>query len=85
MARSATVYCGRCEHQVAPRRVWSGFLWIRRAWYAGLFVLCLLMPIIMAEITVLLPLALTFALAAGPVHALAAARSTCEECGAELA
>ena len=78
------VYCARCAHDVVPDRVWAGFRWAKRAWYGGIVVIVLLSPIIMSEITLLLPLALAFGLAAGPVHALAAQRDTCSECGAEL-
>ena len=65
--------------------VWPGFLWAKRAWYAGLLLLCCLMPVIMSEITMLLPLAMVFAAAAGPVHSLAAQRPSCRACGLELA
>jgi hypothetical protein len=44
-----------------------------------------LAPIIMSEITVLLPLACVFGLAAGPIHAFARERATCRDCGAEIA
>lgn len=64
--------------------MWGGFVWAKRAWYGGIVLIVLLAPIIMSEITVLMPLALAFGLAAGPVHALAAQRATCSECGAEL-
>jgi hypothetical protein len=64
--------------------VWPGFLWAKRAWYAGLVVIICLMPIIMAEITLLLPLAMVFAAAAGPVHSLANQRASCTVCGAEF-
>ena len=82
--RPHEVYCARCAHAVVPDRVWPGFRWVKRGWYAGVLVIVALSPIIMAEITVLLPLAMAFGLAAGPVHALAAQRATCSECGAEL-
>jgi hypothetical protein len=78
------VFCTRCAHEVVPLRVWGGFVWAKRAWYGGILLIVLLAPIIMSEITVLMPLALAFGLAAGPVHALAAQRATCSECGAEL-
>lgn len=84
MAHSSLVHCGRCAHEVVPVRVWSGFAWVKRAWYTGVLLIVALMPIILSEITLLLPLAMVFALAAGPVHALAAQRDTCSECGAEL-
>lgn len=77
-------YCGRCAHQVAPVRAWPGFVWVKRGWYAGVLGVLAFAPIIMSEITLLLPLALTFGLAAGPVHSLAAQKTTCSECGAEL-
>jgi hypothetical protein len=79
-----TGHCGRCNAQVSVLSPWPGFRWVKRCWYVGLLVLFALMPIIMAEITLLMPLALVFALAAGPVHALAAQKATCRDCGAEL-
>jgi hypothetical protein len=77
-------YCARCGHDVAPVRAWPGFVWAKRGWYGGIVGLLAVAPIVMSEITVLLPLAVTFGLAAGPVHALAAQRATCSECGAEV-
>jgi hypothetical protein len=65
-------------------RPWPGFIWIKRGWYAALVIIALLGPIIMSEITLLLPLAMFFALAGGPIHMLAAERNSCSECGAEL-
>ena len=64
--------------------MWSGYVWAKRGWYAGMVVICSLMPIIMAEITLLLPMAMVFAVAAGPVHSLANQPPSCTECGAEL-
>ncbi len=64
--------------------VWRGFIWAKGAWYAGLLVLACLMPVILSEITVLLPMAMMFAAAAGPVHMLAAQRDSCRECGHEF-
>jgi len=84
MAQLVPVHCARCAHDVTPVAVWPGFLWARRDWYGGLVLLAVLAPVIMSEITVLMPLAILFGLAAGPVHALAAQRATCSECGAEL-
>ncbi len=76
-------HCRRCAREVTLQTPWPGFRWVKRAWYAGLCVLTALMPIVLAEITLLLPMAMLFAAAAGPVHALAAQRSSCTECGAE--
>lgn len=84
MGEANEVYCTRCTRAVVPVRPWAGFVWIKRAWYAGLVLLAMLMPVILSEITLLLPLAMVFAMAAGPVHMLAAERLTCSECGAEL-
>ncbi len=79
-----TGHCGRCNATVSVLVPWSGFRWVKRAWYACLLVLFALMPIVLAEITILLPMALMFAMAAGPVHALAAQKATCRDCGAEM-
>lgn len=79
-----TSYCARCRAEVSVVGVWSGWIWVRRAWYGGIIVLCALAPIIMSEITMLLPLACVFGLAAGPIHAFARERATCRDCGAEI-
>ena len=79
-----TAFCTRCAHDVTAVRAWPGFVWVKRGWYGGLVLIGLLAPILMSEITLLLPLACTFALAAGPVHALAAQPPTCRECGAQV-
>jgi hypothetical protein len=84
MEKLPAPYCSRCARDVEVVTVWPGFLWAKRAWYTGLILLCGLMPVIMSEITLLLPLALMFAAAAGPVHQLAAQRSSCRTCGLEL-
>jgi len=85
MKDAAHVYCDRCARDVAPVRAWPGYIWVKRAWYAGLLLIALLMPVIMSEITLLLPLAMAFGMAAGPIHSLSAQRSTCSDCGAEIA
>jgi hypothetical protein len=84
MGTATMRYCTRCAHDVEAVVVWPGFVWAKRGFYAGLLLIGALMPVLLSEITVLMPLAMTFALAAGPVHYLAAQRSTCRECGAEL-
>jgi hypothetical protein len=78
------LHCTRCDREVLAVGGARYWVWAKRAWYGGLLGLCALMPIVMAEITVLLPLALVFAAAAGPVHGLARERPTCADCGAEL-
>ena len=84
MSPIVAAYCQRCARQVDVVSAWPGFLWAKRAWYAGLLLLCCLMPVIMSEITLLLPLAMVFAAAAGPVHLLAAQRPSCRDCGFEF-
>jgi hypothetical protein len=84
MSNRGEVYCARCGHEVEPVRPWRGFVWVKRGWYGGLGVLGLVLPVVMSEITLLLPLAMFYALAAGPIHMLAAERHSCSECGAEL-
>lgn len=79
-----TGHCQRCKTEVELLAPWSGYVWVKRVWYAGLLVLFALMPIVLSEITILLPMALMFALAVGPVHALAAQKATCMRCGAEV-
>ena len=64
--------------------MWPGFRWLLRVWYACGLVLVCLAPIIMSEITVLLPLAMVFAFAAGPLHGLANEKPTCRTCGAVI-
>jgi hypothetical protein len=84
MSHACVGYCPRCAREVSVLGVWPGFLWAKRAWYGGLLLIAALMPVILSEITVLLPMAVVFAMAAGPVHQLAAQRPSCRSCGLEL-
>ena len=77
-------HCFRCKHEVEVVGVWPGYRWAKRGWYTAVVGLCVLSPIILSEMTVLIPLAVTIAMAAGPVHSLAAQKPTCRDCGAEL-
>lgn len=81
---TSRAHCVRCTHEVTVVRPWGGFIWLMRAWYAGMFVVLLLVPILLSEITVLLPLAMVFALACGPLRQLSTQPCTCQECGAEI-
>ena len=82
MTSRAVAHCSRCAACVEIVKPWAGFLWLRRAWFAGLCLLLLLMPIILSEITILLPMAMLFAVAGGPLYFLAAQEATCARCGA---
>ncbi len=84
MADVGLLYCNRCAHEVEIVRPWAGYVWLKRGWFAGLAGLLLLGPIIMSEITLLLPLAMVFAVAGGPLLALSAQKNTCRECGAQI-
>ena len=84
MSHACVGYCPRCAREVSVLGVWPGFLWAKRAWYGGLLLITALMPVILSEITLLLPMAVLFATAAGPVHQLAAQRPSCRSCGLEL-
>jgi hypothetical protein len=84
MANASLHYCNRCARDVEVVRPWGGYVWLKRGWFAGLSLLLLLMPIILSEITVLLPLAMVFAVAGGPVIALSSQKATCRECGAQI-
>jgi hypothetical protein len=77
-------HCARCARDVSLLRPWPGFRWLKRAWYAGLLLVLALMPIILSEITLLLPMAMVFAVAGGPVLALASQPVTCRTCGAAI-
>lgn len=77
-------YCRRCAREVSLLRPWPGFRWLKRAWFAGLLVVLALMPIILSEITILLPMAMAFAVAGGPLLSLASQPITCRTCGATV-
>ena len=77
--------CWRCQKDVDIQRAWPGFVWLKRGWYAGMFGVLVLMPIIGSEITVLLPGAMVFTIAGGPLLFLSGQQDTCLECGAETA
>lgn len=77
-------HCVRCMGHVEVVRPWSGFVWLKRAWFSALLLLVLLMPIILSEITLLLPMAMVFALAGGPLFFLSGQQPTCRTCGAVI-
>jgi hypothetical protein len=84
MTDAGLLYCNRCAHEVEVVRPWGGYVWLKRGWFAALAGLALLMPIIMSEITLLLPMAMVFAVAGGPVLALSSQKNTCRDCGAQI-
>jgi hypothetical protein len=84
MAHDSRVHCTRCAAEVDVVRPWAGYLWLKRGWFAGLLLLLCLMPIILSEITVLLPMAMMFAVAGGPLLMLSSQPVTCRDCGAEI-
>ena len=84
MAERGLAHCGRCASLVEVVRPWPGFVWLKRLWYLGLLGLLVLMPIILSEITLLLPMAMVFALAGGPLFAFCAQEATCRQCGAVI-
>jgi hypothetical protein len=84
MADGALLYCNRCTSDVEVVRPWSGYVWLKRGWFASLALLLLLGPIIMSEITLLLPLAMVFAAAGGPLLSLSGEKQTCRDCGAQI-
>lgn len=77
-------HCPRCDRNVTALVAWRGFVWAKFAWYACLLVMCALMPIILSDLFVLIPLAVLFTFAAGPVHFLAAEKDSCRECGLSI-
>lgn len=84
MADGGLSHCNRCARDVEVVRPWPGYIWLKRAWFAGLLLVVALAPIIMSEITLLLPLAMVFGMAAGPLFALSGQKITCRECGAQI-
>jgi hypothetical protein len=84
MPHACRAHCTRCAQEVDAVRPWAGYLWLKRGWFAGLLLLLGLMPIILSEITVLLPLAMVFAMAGGPLLMLSSQPVTCSDCGAEI-
>jgi hypothetical protein len=84
MADAALLHCNRCAREVEVVRPWPGYVYLKRGWFASLALLLVLGPIIMSEITLLLPLAMVFAAAGGPLLSLSSQKKTCRECGAQI-
>jgi hypothetical protein len=80
-SRAAPGYCPRCAEQVEATWPWAGWSRLRKTYFAALGLVLLLSPLWMFDMYVLLPCALLFATAIGPLNALARIPPTCLRCG----
>jgi hypothetical protein len=81
-SRRGAAFCSRCAGPVEASWPWPGWGRLRKLWFGGLGVIGLLSPILMADVAVMLPSAMMFVVAIGPINALARIKPTCLRCGA---
>ncbi|HEY2735113.1 MAG TPA: hypothetical protein VGI70_14050, partial [Polyangiales bacterium] len=80
-SRAGRAHCPRCKKSVDATWPWAGWGRLRKAYFGGLLLLVCLSPVWMSDMSVMLPSALVFVSAVGPVNALAKIRPTCLRCG----
>ncbi len=74
-------HCGRCHAMVEATFPWSGWPRVRKVFFGYLITLLLLSPFFYADMFVMLPSAMIFVFALGPVNYLARVQPTCLSCG----
>lgn len=80
-SRLAPAYCPRCSASVEATWPWAGWVNLRKAWFVGLGVLLVFSPVWFTDMYLLMPSAMTFIAAIGPLNTLARTRPTCLRCG----
>ncbi len=75
------VYCPRCRAPARLVRPWRGWRVARIGWFAVVFVMLGVSPIMMSDYAVMIPTMMVILAAYGPLHGLASVRPTCRRCG----
>jgi hypothetical protein len=83
-SRRGPALCARCGNVVEATWPWPGWGRLRVFWLVAVGVIGLLSPILMSDVSVMLPSAMMFVLAIGPISALARIKPTCLHCGARV-
>jgi hypothetical protein len=73
--------CPRCKLRVEASFPWPHWQRLRRAWFCVLAGILSVSPLFMSDSYVLLPSAMVFVSAIGPLNGLARIRATCLRCG----
>jgi hypothetical protein len=77
-------HCPRCSAGVQATWPWSGWVNLRKGWFVGIGLLAMGSPVWMADMYVLMPSAMLFICAIGPLNKLAGVRPTCLDCGCQV-
>jgi hypothetical protein len=80
-SRMAPAHCPRCTRRVEATWPWAGWGNLRKVWFVGLGLLFVLSPVWFGDMVVLMPSAMLFIVAIGPLNTLARMRPTCLRCG----
>ena len=83
-AQRRSGFCTRCQAHRMIEHPWRGWPWVRRGWFVGVGMIVFGSPVIGADGFVLIPMALVFTSALGPLNDLAHRHATCLTCGARL-
>jgi ribosomal protein S27AE len=80
-SRFGPAHCPRCSSHVEATWPWAGWVNLRRGWFFGLFFVVVASPIWFVDMYVMMPCAMLFIAAIGPLNTLARTRPTCLKCG----
>jgi hypothetical protein len=80
-SRNGRGHCPRCATSVDATWPWSGWGRLRKTYLSGLALLMCLVPVWGFDMYVMMPCALVFVTAIGPINAAARILPTCLRCG----
>jgi len=83
-SRFAPAHCPRCSGRVDATWPWAGWGALRKGWFFGLGFVLLASPIWFTDFVVMMPSAMLFIAAIGPLNTLARTRPTCLRCGSAV-
>lgn len=80
-SRNAPAHCPRCAAEVTGTFPWPYWSRVRKGWFTIAAGIVMASPVLMSDVYGMLPSAMVFVTAIGPLNALARIRPTCLQCG----
>lgn len=84
MQGTGELYCPRCDASVGVIRVWHGWRWCWRIWFAGAVALFAMTPLLAWDFCVVIPSMMLYVAAGGPLYHLSRTKPVCRKCSLEL-
>jgi hypothetical protein len=80
-SRRANAHCPRCAQDVEATFPWPYWGRVRKVWFTIAAGIVMASPVLMSDVYGMLPSAMVFVTAIGPLNALARICPTCLQCG----